>query len=329
MRFANPLFLLLLGIIPFLILYYKRISVYKGGALKFSNLGNIKRVGESKTAKYRAILPILRIASLILFIIAFARPQYGWLDRNVYTEGIDIVLNIDVSLSMQAQDFQPNRLEKAKEVVADFIKGRNNDRISLVVFGATSFTLCPLTPDYGVVEELLSKVDFGIVDGNSTAIGMGLATSVERVRSSTAKSKVIILLTDGENNAGKIAPLTAAEVAKTMGIRVYTIGVGTEGRALIPVDDPIFGRRLVPMETHIDEETLKKIADETGGHYFRATDGKKLEEIYKEIDKMEKTKIEVKEHINYAEMALFFLFPGLVLLLLEILLANTRFMKLP
>lgn len=329
MRFANPIFLLLLGIVPLLIVYYKQKSIYRGGALKFSNLKQIRKLKRSKAARYRVILPILRIASVVLLIIAFARPQHGSVDRNITTEGIDIILALDVSLSMQAQDFQPNRLEKAKEVVAEFISGRKYDRIGLVVFGSTSFTLCPLTPDYGVLKEFLSKVDFGIVDGNSTAIGTGLATSVDRLRNSKADSKIVILLTDGENNAGKINPITAADVAQALGVRTYTIGVGSEGETLIPVDHPLFGRTLRPIRTHIDEETLKQIADKTDAKYFRATDGKKLEQIYEAIDKMETTEIKVKEHINYAEKMHFFVIPGLLLLLFEILLANTRFLKLP
>lgn len=329
MRFANPQFLYLLAIIPLLIFYYKRKSMSRGSALKFSNIKNIKIANKSKIIKYRAILPILRLLGLTLLILAFARPQFGWIDKNIQTEGIDILLALDVSYSMQAQDFDPNRLEKSKQVVSEFITGREYDRIGVVAFAATSFTLCPLTPDYGVVDEFIKSIDFGIVDGNSTAIGMGLTTAIDRLKNSKAKSKIIILLTDGENNAGKIAPATAADVAKALKIKVYTIGVGKDGVVDMPYDHPMYGRIMTKVETHIDEASLKEIADKTGGKYFRATDGDKLSNIYKEIDKMEKTKIEVKEHINYAEMMQWFAFPALLLLLLEILLVNTRFLKLP
>jgi Ca-activated chloride channel family protein len=257
-----------------------------------------------------------------------ARPQKGQVEKTVMTQGIDISLALDCSYSMKATDFKPNRLKAAKEVVTNFIDGRKADRINIIVFATTSFVLNPLTLDYAVIKDFLNRVEFGIVDGNSTAIGMALANCVNKLKDSEAKNKVIILLTDGENNAGKIDPLTAAETAKAFAIRVYTIGVGSESTALVPMQT-VFGTQYVPQRVSIDEKTLGKIAEITGGRYYRATDEKKLSAIYKEIDNLEKTKIKYHEYHNYDELMLYLLIPALGLLLLEIGLANTRFLRIP
>jgi Ca-activated chloride channel family protein len=272
----------------------------------------------------------LRLAVLALIIIALARPQSGHTEEEVTTQGIDIVITLDISESMLAEDFRPkNRIEAAKLVAEQFIAGRRSDRIGMVVFASQSFTQCPLTLDYGVLINFLKKVETGMVQGNRTAIGLGLATAVDRLRNSKAKSKVVILLTDGSNNAGEIDPITAARVAQAFNIRVYTIGVGTRGEAMFPVQDPLWGKRYVRMPVDIDEATLQKIAAITNGEYFRATDRQSLEKILAEIDKLEKTKIEVKQFTRYRELFSGWLAAALGLIFVEVVLANTRFRKIP
>ena len=272
---------------------------------------------------------ILRMLAVFIFILALARPQAGQKEEEIITEGIDIMLTLDTSGSMKAEDFAPqNRLAAAKDVLREFIKSRHSDRIGLVVFSRFSFTQCPLTLDYGALFELLDKVDIGMIE-DGTAIGTAITNAVNRLRDSNVKSKIIILLTDGVNNAGKIDPLTAANAAKALGIKIYTVGAGKPGGAMYPVEDPIFGKRYVHMDTEIDEALLKNIADETGGIYFRAKDKQGLEEIYKTIGKLEKTKVETKEYANYTELAVFFMLPGFILFLLEIILANTVLRKIP
>ncbi|HDZ13062.1 MAG TPA: VWA domain-containing protein, partial [Bacteroidetes bacterium] len=262
-------------------------------------------------------------------ILALARPQSGSTHEEITTEGIDIILAMDISSSMLAEDFKPkNRIEAAKEVAEEFVKGRKNDRIGLVVFAKDSYTQCPLTLDYGILLKFIKDVKIGIIP-DGTAIGMALANAVNRLRDSKAKSKVIILLTDGRNNAGELDPVTAAQIARAMGIRIYTIGAGKKGSALYPVQDPFFGKRYVRMPVDIDENLLKQIASITGGKYFRATNTNSLREIYKEIGKMEKTKIHVKEYTKYKELFVGFLLTALIILIIEILLRNTKFRKIP
>ena len=328
-RFANPEFLLLLLILPAMIWWYLRRSLRSRSTVRYSDLKLIKEVGSSSRKRYRHLLFILRLAAIALLIVAFARPQAGSREEETITEGIDIVLSMDISSSMLAEDFQPkNRLEAAKLVAADFIKGRTNDRIGMVVFAGQSFTQCPLTLDYGILLKFLEEIHIGQIE-DGTAIGMALGTCVNRLRDSKAKSKVVILLTDGQNNRGELDPITAARIARTYKIRVYTIGAGTRGEALYPVDDPIFGRRYVRMPVNIDEELLGRIADITGGQYFRATDKNSLEKIYKEISDMEKTKIEVKQYTRYRELFSRYLILALVLLAAEMILGNTIFRKIP
>ena len=239
------------------------------------------------------------------------------------------MIALDISGSMLAEDFQPeNRVYVAKQEAIKFINGRENDRVGLVVFSKKAFTQCPLTLDYRILAELLSEIRVGMI-ADGTAIGMGIATAVNRLRDSNAKSKVIILITDGENNAGNIDPVTAAELAKSFGIKVYTIGVGKGGMVPFPVDDPLFGKRYVQANVEIDEATLKRIADITGGLFFRARDPVALSEIYERINKLEKSEVKVKEYRSYNEMFPIFLIPALLLLLLEIFLRRTLLLKVP
>ena len=329
MRFANPLFLLLLPIIPLLVWDYFRRSKTREASIIFSDISIPKNIRPGFRVKYRHGPMVLRMLAIFIFILALARPQAGQKEEEVITEGIDIMLTLDISGSMKAEDFAPqNRLSAAKDVLRDFIKSRRNDRIGLVVFSRYSFTQCPLTLDYGTLLELLDKVDIGMVE-DGTAIGTAITNAVNRLRDSAVKSKIIVLLTDGVNNAGKIDPLTASKAAKALGVRIYTIGAGKPGGAMYPVEDPIFGKRYVHIDTEIDEELLKNIARETGGLYFRAKDKEGLAEIYKTIGQLEKTKIETKEYANYTELAGVFMLPGFIFLLLEIVLANTLFRKIP
>jgi Ca-activated chloride channel family protein len=270
---------------------------------------------------------------VFLIIFALARPQSPLEESKIQTKGIDIVLALDVSTSMLAEDFtlggkRQNRLAVVKDVVKDFIKGRQNDRIGMVAFAARAYTVCPLTLDYGWLFENLERVKIGMVE-DGTAIGSGLSSALNRLQDTRAKSKVIILLTEGRNNAGKISPLTAAEAAKALKVKVYTIGAGTRGLAPYPVKD-FFGNKIYqPIKIDLDEETLTRIALKTEAKYFRATDTKSLREIYKEIDKLEKTPIEEKGYLEYKELFSTFLISGLGLLFLEIILNNTILRKIP
>jgi Ca-activated chloride channel family protein len=264
------------------------------------------------------MLPILRALVLILFVLALARPQRATAEREYQTAGVDIVIALDLSGSMLAEDFKPeNRLGVAKNEAIHFIQGRENDRIGLVVFARQAFTQCPLTLDYDVLIKLIEDVRIGMI-ADGTAIGMGIATSINRLRDSSAESKVIILITDGSNNAGNIDPITAAELAKNFGIRVHTISVGRGGLVPFPVNDPLFGKRYVQAEVEIDDETLKRIADITGGRFFRARDPKALAEIYEKINELEKTEVTVTEYRSYEELFRYFLFPAILLLLFEV-----------
>ncbi len=328
-RFASPEFLLLLLVVPVLIYFHLKKGTRQAATLRYSNLELVKSAGKSRWNSYRHLLFGLRVLAVTLLIVALARPQSGSTHQEVTAEGIDIMLAMDLSSSMLAEDFKPkNRLEAAKLVAEEFVKGRKNDRIGLVVFARDSYTQCPLTLDYGILLKFIKDVKIGIID-DGTAIGMALANCVNRLRDSKAKSKVIILLTDGRNNAGELDPLTAAQVAKAMGIRIYTIGAGTRGSALYPVQDPFFGKRYVRMPVEIDENLLKQIASITGGKYFRATDTNSLREIYKEIGKLEKTKIHIKEYTKYKELFVNFLILAFIFLGIEVILANTKFRKLP
>lgn len=316
-------------IVLLMLFFYFKKARYRSSAIKYSDLKIVKRAVRSNRQKYRFILILLRILAIILFIIAFARPRSGTEYKEVTSEGVDIILTLDVSSSMQAEDFKPNnRLYVAKEEMKKFINHRVNDRIGLVIFAKYSYAQCPLTTDYGVLMNFIDLVDFGIVE-DGTAIGMAIANAVNRLRESESKSKIIVLLTDGDNNAGEIDPITAANLAKAMDIKIYTIGAGKSGNTMYPYQDPLFGKRYVYQPTKIDEKTLKAIAEKTGGKYFRARSGKELEEIYDLIDNLEKTEVKIASHVQYKELFNYFTYAGLLVLILELLLAQTVFKKLP
>jgi Ca-activated chloride channel family protein len=326
-EFANPALLYLLLAIPLLVVWYwlrnrnVHADILVSGTQALENAG-----GSYKHLLYHSLF-VLRMIALALLIVALARPQTSTKKQNVTIQGIDIVLTMDISGSMLAEDFKPNRLEASKDVAKEFIKGRPGDRMGLVVFSGETFTQCPLTTDHSVLLNLFDDVKSGIIE-DGTAIGDGLANGVYRLKESQAISKVIILLTDGINNMGSLDPLSAAEIAKLYGIRVYTIGVGTIGTAPYPVQTP-FGKRYQNMEVNIDEALLQQIASLTGARYFRATDNEKLAAIYKEIDRLEKSKIDVTEFRKKNEEFLLFALLAVIILICESLLRHTIFRTIP
>lgn len=328
MVFANPNYLyLLLLLIPLVAWYLYKLRKSQA-SLQVSSAEAFEAPGATSWRVYLRHVPfVLRMLAIAVLIVVLARPQSTNSWQNSTTEGIDIVMAIDISTSMLAEDLKPNRLEAAKDVAASFINGRPNDNIGLVVFAAESFTQCPLTTDHGVLLNLFKDIQPGIIQ-DGTAIGVGLANAVSRIKDSQAKSKVIILLTDGVNNTGQVAPVTAAEIAKTFGIRVYTIGVGTQGEAPYPIPTA-FGVQYQNIPVEIDEQVLKQIASTTGGQYFRATDNASLKEIYSEIDQMEKTKISVQEFSKKQEEYKNWALLAFVLLLVEVLLRNTVLRNIP
>lgn len=319
--YANPKLLYLLLLIPALVGWYIYRLHKSRAAVVISTAKHLSSKDKSVKVYLRHLPFAFRMIALALIIIALARPQSTNIQRNVTTEGIDIVLSLDVSGSMLARDFKPDRLEAAKSLGINFISGRTNDRIGLVIFAGESFTLCPLTTDRATLINQFKAVDIGVLE-DGTAIGSGLATAISRLKDSDAKSKVIILLTDGVNNRGEIAPMTAAEMAKTFGIRVYSIGIGTYGTAPYPVQTP-FGTRYQDVQVEIDEDLLKDIAQMTGGEYFRATNNKSLEQVYQKIDRLEKSKIEVNEYAKREEKYRGWLLAAFILLLLEFILRRT------
>ena len=324
MSWANPEYFWLLVLLPLFLAY--RGWIYfsqKNASLTFSSIMPLKNL----PGNYRSFLvwatPLFYVASFLFMVMALARPQTQNTSVERSSEGIDIMISIDISSSMLAEDIKPNRLIAAKDVAADFIAQRETDRIGINVFARESFTVVPPTLDHNLVQNLLETVDLGMVrDG--TAIGMGIASSINRLRDSNAESRIIILLTDGMNNAGEIDPITAGEMAASLGIRVYTMGIGTRGTAPYPVDDPIFGRRYQNVQVNIDEDMLIQIARQTGGEYWRATDLDELIEIYREIDRLEQTEIEEIIYVDYKEEYPKYLFTGLTFLLLAFV--NERFL---
>ena len=323
-EFASPHFLLGLIIIPLLLVWYIFNCNKQQAYIRFSDTGFFDKLPKSWRTYLRHIIFILEIAALSLFIIALARPQSSTKNQKINVEGIDIVLAMDISSSMLACDLEPDRLEASKLVASDFVAGRPDDRMGLVVFSGETFTQVPLTTDHGMMLNMLKDMKCGMLE-DGTAIGDGLASAVSRLKDSEAISKVVILLTDGDNNAGSIDPSTAAEMAKLFGIRVYTIGAGTRGTAPYPVQTPFGGIKYQQVEVNINEPLLQSIANETGGKYFRAESKEKLQQIYDEIDKMERSKIEINEYKRLYEEFYPFAIWGLILLLLSFILKNTIF----
>lgn len=328
-QFAEKNWFWLMLILPFLTIWYIwRVKKHEG-EFNFSSFTLFRGIKSSAKAKFRHTLFILRLFAFALIITALARPQSRSSWKNSKTEGIDIVISMDVSLSMLAKDFKPNRIEVAKEVILDFIDARPNDRIGLVVFGGEAFTQCPLTTDHKVLKNMFPQIKAGMLD-QGTAIGLGLAGAVSRIKDSKAKSKVIIFISDGVNNVGEIAPLTAGELAKTYDVRVYCIGVGSKGKALQPVAMYAQGEYEYDyVDVEIDEKVMTDISNLTGGKYFRATNKESLVNIYQEIDKMEKTIISEKSFSNKAEHFLPFALAAAIILLLEFLLRFTLFKSVP
>ncbi len=320
-EFAQPAFLLLLLIVPLMTGFYIFRQQRAVASLRVSGLQPFQKSRRTFRHYLRHILFALRVATVGLLAVVLARPQSTDNFQDVSTEGIDIILTLDISGSMLSRDFKPDRLEASKNIATEFISGRPYDRMGLVVFSGESFTQCPITTDHAVLINLLREIKCGMIE-DGTAIGEGLATAINRIKDSDAKSKVIILLTDGVNNRGIIAPVTAAEIAKTYGIRVYTIGVGTQGVAPYPVQTP-FGIQYQDMPVEIDEAILKEIAGMTDGKYFRATDNESLAKVYTEIDKLEKSRMDVKQFKLKEEK---YLIPAIIafcLILLEIVFRNT------
>lgn len=323
--FAQPWFFLLLLLLPLLSWWYATKHNRRQGAVVLSDI-SAEGLGSWKTS-LRHLPFVLRLLGIVFIVAAMARPQTMFEEQNAEGEGVDIVLCIDVSGSMTAQDLTPNRLEAAKKVAIDFVNRRLTDRIAVVIFSGESFTQCPLTTDHRVLIAAIENIRNGLLE-DGTAIGSGLGTSVDRLRESKSKSKVVILLTDGENNGGLIDPETAKEIAKAFQVKVYTIGVGTDGYAPQPVNTPM-GVVMQQGKVSIDEELLKEIAGETGGQYFRAKDNKGLAGIYTEIDNLEKSKVEITSRTRYTEKYFPFVMAALLLLFLEQLLKFTLFRKFP
>lgn len=328
-QFQDPWVFLLLAIIPLLI--YRTLK-NRPATLHFSSLDSLK-VLHSKGMDFLAATPlILRCLAIALLVTALARPQEGRKSTEILSAGVDILLAIDTSGSMQAMDFEKNnqpvdRLTVVKDVVSEFIDSREFDRMGMVVFGNEAFTQCPLTLDHDILHSFLKKLQIGVA-GDSTAIGSAIGISVKRLKDLESKSKVIILLTDGRNNAGNITPLQAAEIAKTYDIKIYTVGVGTHGEAPFPMNTP-FGRKMLMQKVEMDEDSLKKIAEQTGGRYFRATDSDSLKQIYAQIDSLEKSEVKWIDHSEYRELFPLFLIPALLLVLAETILAQTRLRRVP
>lgn len=335
MQLASPVFLSLFIVVPLLIFALrwlhgqKIVPVVRFSDFKHGFAASIRQMQHTASVKVLPILKVIRVIVLGLLIVTLVRPQLSQSREQKFTKGIDIFLVLDISESMRAEDFEgSNRIQVAKSVVNDFLTYRQNDRIGLVVFAGESFTLCPLTLDYSVLVELLGDVEIGQLE-DGTAIGDALATATHRLRPSVSKTKIVILLTDGENNAGSIDPSAAASLAQSLAIKVYTIGMGKAGGARIPYADTTFGKRYREVLTYLDEDTLKQIANITGGHYFRATDTQSLKQIYAEIDRFEKTKFETVSLVDHKELATYFLIPAVVLLATEILLSHTVLRKIP
>ena len=330
-RFLNPEFLWLLALLPLIALWRGRRG--RVAAVEYSNVEIARTVARETRSRPARWTTMLRLLVAALIILGLARPQYGKGRSEIQASGVDLMLALDVSGSMEALDFTINgqpesRVEVVKSVVAKFIEDRPDDRVGLIAFGGAPYLVSPLTLDHEWLKQNLDRVHVGLVE-DSTAIGSAIATCVNRLRDQPSKSKVVVLLTDGQNNAGKISPQTAAEAARAMGVKVYTIGAGAKGEAPMPVKDQFGNRQIVMARVDVDEAALQKIADETGGKFFRATDTDSLKKIYAEIDRMEKTTHQVKKFARYHELFAFAVVPGLLLLGLSLGLEQTRFRRLP
>ena len=331
LRFASPWFFLLLLIVP-LIVWYRHWR-HRSPALASSALFPVADVEPSLALRLQALMPALKYVALVLIIVALARPQWGTERTEVQTEGINIVLALDLSESMAALDFKKkgqvlNRLEAVKGVVDDFVAGRTGDRIGMVVFGSHAYTQLPLTRDYNTIVSMLERLQIGAA-GKQTAIGDAIGISVKRLADIKSKSNVIILLTDGQNNTGELSPETAGEIAREKKIKIYTIGVGTRGKAPFLINDALFGQRYVYQQVNIDEDTLTAIAEKSGGLYFRAENLEGLKQIYDTIDKLEKTEVKVDIFADYSEIYPWLLIPAIVLLSAYVVLRNTRYLVIP
>jgi Ca-activated chloride channel family protein len=330
-RLADPWLLLLVALLPLLVAWGKRAD--RRAALRYPSLTQLRAVAPGGAGRRRTLLLALRVLALALVVAALARPQVGTTATKVHREGVDVVLAVDVSGSMLAEDFtlgtaRASRLDVVKAVVKEFVAARAEDRAGLVLFAARPYTQCPLTLDHGWLMQNLDKARVGMIE-DGTAVGSALATAVNRLRASTAPSKFVVLLTDGQSNAGRITPQTAADAAAALGIKVYTVGAGTRGLAPYPVKDVFGNKAYRPVQVDVDEETLKKIAATTGGRYFRATDTQMLRDVYAEIDRAEKVEFEAPEFLDHREAYPWLLWPALGLVLLEVGLAETRLRKLP
>lgn len=328
MRFANPYLLWLLTLLVPMIAYYIYRTMQGGAAIRISTVEGVRHAPRTLRYYLRHLPFVMRVAAFALMIVALARPQGVEEQSRTNAEGIDIMLSIDISGSMLARDFKPDRISAAKEVAASFVADRVGDRIGLAVFAGEAFTQSPLTTDKSSLQTLLARIRSGVIE-DGTAIGNGLATAINRLRESDSKSKVVILLTDGVNNRGEMSPLMAADIAADMGIRVYTIGVGTRGKAPYPALDMFGNMTFQMMDVEIDEETLSEIASRTGGKYFRATDKEKLKAIYDEINQLEKTKVEITDLTIYHEEFLPLLLLAMALLLIEFLFSHLILKRIP
>ncbi|MFT5207034.1 MAG: Ca-activated chloride channel family protein [Candidatus Omnitrophota bacterium] len=329
MRFANPAFFLLAIPILIILWLYVRGVLGRDAALKFSNVDMVRSAGVRNLSFSRVLQALLRLVVLILLMIALARPQTGEGVSEELKDVVDVMIAVDISSSMATLDFHPdNRLMAAKLEAQRFIQSRPMDRIGLVAFAKHSFTVSPLTTDHAALQTLLNTIQMGMIE-DGTAIGVGLANAINRIRESEAASKVVILLTDGVNNSGEIDPITAGNIAKELGVRVYTIGMGKDGQAMIPVNDPRFGRRLIQTYTEIDETTLQTISKQTGGSYFRAQDEVALRRIFLEIDRLERTEIKIESYTNYREHYAYILNLALIALLIDLLITQFVWRKIP
>jgi Ca-activated chloride channel homolog len=329
LRFAHPWFLLFLLFIPLLVWRHLQRMKEGEGSLRFASTILLEGARVPWTVRVIHVLFGLKLLAMSLGVIAFARPQLGVEEQEILTEGVDIIVALDASGSMAAEDFAPrNRFHVAKAVVSQFIEALRHDRVGLVVFAGKALTRCPLTLDYGALLNVVDSIQLGTIE-DGTAIGNALATCLNRLRGSKAKSRLVILVTDGVNNRGEIQPLDAAKIAQSLGVKIYSVGVGSRGTARFPVKDPNYGQVYVNLPVEIDEESLSKIAEITGGTYYRATDRPSLENIFREIGRLEKTKIEVKTYTHYNERFAEFLFPAFGLALIGTLAGFTRFRKIP